>query len=173
MKREILIRTAPVRAFVTAAVAAGLLLGGCATTLAPRYDQAVVDGLNTTSTKLMTFFAGISPGTAKAGFAKRARTYAELIGSMDALTIQAQSRPIPKNRITEKVDAYLRKRGIQALSGEDAPSATAMAAISRTLAKMRDTDKKQGLTAIEVLAFKGQVVTYLDQAITYENFLRR
>jgi hypothetical protein len=38
---------------------------------------------------------------------------------------------------------------------------------------MRDVDKKQGVTAFEVAAFKGQVVIYLDQALTYENFLER
>ena len=38
---------------------------------------------------------------------------------------------------------------------------------------MRDTDRKQGLTAFEVGAFKGQATIYFDQAITYENFLQR
>lgn len=161
------------RALTIPLIGLALMLSACATTLAPRYDQAVVNGLDTANTNLMTFFAGISKGTTKASFGKREGTYAGLIGSLDALTIQARSRPIPKNRITDKVNAYLQKRGIQVLAGNDAPSATAMAAISKTIAMMRDTDSKQGLTAFEVKAFKGQVVIYLDQAITYENFLKR
>jgi hypothetical protein len=48
-----------------------------------------------------------------------------------------------------------------------------MEEISKTMTKMRDTDKKQGVTEFEVRAFKGQVVIYLDQAITYETFLER
>lgn len=150
-----------------------LFLGACSTTLAPHYDQAIVDGLNSTSTGVMQLFASVSGGTTKDTFAQRENTYNSLIGSLDALAIQASSRPIPKNDVTRKVNEYLQRHGIQILNDGEAPSATAMTAISKTLAKMRDTDRKQGLTAFEVSAFKGQVVIYLDQATTYENFLQR
>lgn len=132
-----------------------ILLTACATTLAPIYDKAIVDGLVTSNTKLMEHFASTSSGITKDTFYKREKTYNSLIGSFDGLTIQAKSRPIPKN------------------DGGNAPSATALEGVSKTIVKMRDTDKKQGVTAMEVAAFKDQIVIYLDQALTYESFLKR
>ena len=154
-----------------------LFLSACATTLAPSYDQAIVNGLQSTSQKLMQFFAsttsGTTSGTARAAFDDRQVTYDNIIGSLDALVIQARARPIPKNSVTERVNAALEKRGVRVLDGDDAPSASAMQEISKTMVKMRDTDRKQGVTAFEVLAFRNQVEIYLDQAITYETYLER
>lgn len=145
----------------------------CTTTLAPNYDKAIVDGLVSANQKSMEIFASTSSGTSNSDYDKRKKTYNSLIGSIDALAIQAKARPVPKNKITEKVNEYLRSRGVEAIEGEDAPSATALEKISETITKMRDTDKKQGLTAFEVKAFKGLTVIYLDQALTYESFLER
>jgi len=150
-----------------------LLLSACATTLAPSYDKAIADGLVSTSSEMMEFFASTSAGTTKNGFAKREGTYNNLIGRVDALVIQANARPTPKNSVTEKVNDALAKRGVRILEGDDAPSATALQGISKTLTKMRDTDKKQGITSAEAGLFKGQAVIYLDQAITYESYLER
>ena len=150
-----------------------VLITACATTLAPSYDKAIVDGLVSTNKKLMRYFASTSSGTTKETFEKREKTYNELIGRLDALVIQAKARPIPKNNITDKVNEALQERGVAVLEGDDAPSATALEKISETMTKMRDTDKKQGVTAFEVTAFRGQVVIYLDQAITYESYLER
>lgn len=150
-----------------------VFLSACATTLAPNYDKAIVDGLVSVNQKMMEHFASTSSGTNKSDYDKREKTYNSIIGSIDALAIQAKARPIPKNKITEKVNEILRSRGVEVLEGEDAPSATALEKISETITKMRDTDKKQGVTAFEVKVFKGQVVIYLDQAMTYERFLER
>lgn len=154
-------------------VTAWLFLSACVTTLAPNYDKAIVDALTSTNQQLMEFFASVSSGTEKDSFDEREQSYNTMIGSLDALVIQANARPIPKNKVTEKVNEVLAKRGVQILESDDAPSASAMTEISKTMTKMRDTDKKQGVTEFEVRAFKGQVVIYLDQAITYETFLER
>lgn len=150
-----------------------VFLTACTATLAPNYDKAIVDGLVSANQKSMEIFASTSSGTSNGDYDKREKQYNSLIGSIDALAIQAKARPVPKNNVTEKVNKYLHSRGIEALEGEDAPSATALEKISETITKMRDTDKKQGLTAFEVKAFKGQTVIYLDQALTYESFLER
>ena len=150
-----------------------VFLTACATTLAPNYDKAIVDGLVSVSQKTMELFASTSSGTSKSDYGNREKTYNSIIGSIDALAIQAKARPIPKNKTTEKVNEHLRSRGVNVLVGEDAPSATALKKISETVVKMRDTDKKQGITAVEVQAFKGQAVIYFDQALTYESFLER
>lgn len=150
-----------------------LLLCACATTLAPTYDKAIADGLVTVNERTMQLFAATSSGTTAASFTSREKTYNEIIGSLDALANQARARPIPKNLVTKKVNEYLSARGVDALEGNDAPSAAALESISKTITKMRDTDKKQGVTPTEVIAFKGQTIIYFDQALTYESFLAR
>lgn len=150
-----------------------VFLASCTTMLAPSYDKAIVDGLVSVNQKMMEHFASTSSGTNKSDYATREKTYNSIIGSLDALSIQAKARPVPNESISLEVNEYLRSRGVDVLEGEVAPSATALERISETITKMRDTDKKQGLTAFEVKAFKGQAVIYLDQAMTYESFLER
>lgn len=150
-----------------------LSFSACTTQLAPPYDKAIADGLVSTNQQLMTLFASVSSGTGSDSYSQRDSNYNAIIGSLDALALQAKSRPVPKTSVNEKVKAFLNKRGVNLPEPGDAPSAAALEQISITLAKMRDTDKKQGVTAFEVAAFKGQVVIYLDQALTYENFLAR
>lgn len=150
-----------------------LLAGGCATQLAPDYDRDLVERLNSTNVALMEFFASTSPGLKQTSYGDRKETYDSLIGRLDALVIQARSRPIPQNSVTKKVNEALDKRGVQILDDGDTPSASALEKISETMVKMRDTDRQQGVTAFEVAAFKGQVSIYMDQAMTYENYLER
>lgn len=145
----------------------------CATQLAPPYDKALVDGMASTNKEVMYLFAAASSGTSKDSFQTRADSYNKAIGSADALEIQAKARPLPKTKVTEIANKYLAQRGLPALTDDQIPSATALHKVSETIAKMRDTDKKQGLTGMEVTAFKGQAAIYLDQAITYESFLQR
>jgi hypothetical protein len=155
------------------AVAVLLLFSACVTTLAPSYDQTIVNGLRATNQQLMEFFAASSAGTIQATSGQRVGSYNQIIGTMDALAIQARARPIPQNDVTAKVNEVLEKRGIDILDANDAPSAVAMEQISATMTKMRDVDIKQGVTPFEVKLFRGQVVIYLDQAITYESYLER
>lgn len=154
-------------------IALVFLLTNCAATLAPSYDKALVDGLTATDTVVMRFFASVYSGTKKETFNQRKEAYSNLIGRFDALVIQAKARPVPKDKTIKRANDILSKRGIPIPNDFKTPSETALARISKTLAKMRDTDKKQGLTATEVQAFKNQVSIYLDQALTYENFLKR
>ncbi|MBC3882813.1 hypothetical protein H8K35_15125 [Undibacterium sp. LX40W] len=143
--------------------------------LAPTYDKAVSEALNVANTDAMTLFAGVSLGVQKQDFASRADQYAQVIGKLDALAISANARPIPKNAVTDKVNAVLDKTIPVTVEHSDArlPSVVAIRKIAETMTKMRDTDIKQGLTTYEVIAFKQQASIYFDQAITYENFLQR
>jgi len=144
----------------------------CKTLLAPEYDKAIVDKVTTSSEKTMSFLATVSGGTSNSDFDKREQTYNELIGSYDALKLQAKARPIPNNVALKKINSILNIKGNPAVSG-DYPSAVAFEEISKTLIKMRDTDKTNGIKPIAVQAFKGQIEIFLDQAITYESFLKR
>jgi hypothetical protein len=150
-----------------------LMLTGCATKLAPSYDKAIVDGLISANTTVMEFFASVSGGTQKDTFDQRKEKYSNLVGRFDALALQAKARPVPNNKIIDKINDFLSKRNVPIPDDSETASVTAMAKISETLVKMRDTDKKQGVTGYEVQAFKNQVTIYLDQALTYESFLER
>jgi len=156
-------------------VAALLSIAGCATQLAPPYDKNVAEGLTAANTEAMTLMAAASQGTDKSTFSSREEKYNALIGKLDALALSAGARPMPKNKVTDAINKLLEKRGGKAIDDDDGtpPSAHSIKRIAETLTKMRDTDKKQGVTAFEAQAFKGQLVIYFDQAITYENFLQR
>ena len=151
-----------------------LLLAGCTATLAPPYDKTLVDGLKKTNIETMTFFASLDGGTKKVTFNARKKAYASLIGQFDALALQSLIRGLSKDEKTiKRVNEFLDKRDIPKLDDSEVPSATVLKNISKTLVKMRGTDEKQGLTAVEVEGFKGNVSIYLDQVLTYESFLKR
>ena len=124
--------------------------------LAPAYDKAVSEALNAANTEAMTLFASLSLGVQKQDFPSRAEQYAQVIGKLDALAISANARPVPKNAVTDKVNAVLDKTLPATVESSDTrlPSVVAIRKIAETVIKMRDTDIKQGLTAYEVIAFK-------------------
>lgn len=154
-------------------VFAGLaMLLSCKTSLAPEYDQVIVDQCAEATARTMTLFAEVSDGVEKATFQARESRYNELIGIFDALALQARSRPVPSNEITEKINALLSEKGTTTVTGRY-PSAVAFEQVARTLQKMRDTDKANGIHPQVTEAFKGQIMIFLDQAITYERFLKR
>jgi hypothetical protein len=150
-----------------------LLLGGCAAQLAPSYDRALVTGLTHATVDVMALFASVSSGTKPETFAQREQKYNQVIGTLDALAIQSGARPVPKGTTSEAVNKALKDRGVQPVADGEIPSATALKEISKTITKMRDTDRKQGVTAVEAQAFRNQAVIYLDQALTYESYLER
>ena len=149
-----------------------LVLTNCTTTLAPAYDAAIVNKTSTASTNVMLLFATTIDGTTKDNYILREPLYNNAIATFEALNIQAQARPIPDSKISKKVNEILGEKGL-AQTNTKYPSATAFLKISETLVKMKSTDKKQGLTATEVLLFKDRVKIFLDQALTYERFLKR
>lgn len=149
-----------------------LSLSGCKTLLAPEYDKAIVDRITSTSEETMSFLAEVAEGTSKSSFSQREGTYNKLIGSYDALEIKAKARPIPDNVATKKINQLLGQKGSDPISGSY-PSAFAFGKISETLKKMKQTDKQNDIRPTAVKAFKGQIKIFLDQAITYESFLKR
>lgn len=159
---------------------AGILLffTSCAVSLSPKFDQNIIDELGASSTEVFQLMAAISEGTSNADFDKRNDEYNSVIGRLEALELQIDARPIPKNKLLEKtigkVNKRLQEKGITTVSATDiAPSATAVKHIMENILKMKATDKRQGVTATELKAFKGNVQIYLDQAITYESYLNQ
>ena len=158
-----------------ALVAAGLLLlTSCAARLAPVYDQALFDGLTRSSTQIMELFASVGSGTDPDRFSDREKSYNKAIGAVDALAIQSRSRPMPSAKRMEKAAQYLDARGIgiPEANGEP-PSAAALDQVSAQLVKMKETDREKGLSPTVVKLFKNNVIISMDQALTYEAFLKR
>lgn len=91
----------------------------------------------------MEHFASTSSGTSNSDYDNREKTYNSIIGSIDALAIQAKAHPIPKHKITDKVSEHLSSIGVEVLEGENVPSVTAWEKLSETMTKMRDVDKKR------------------------------
>lgn len=162
-----------IRRILIFAIAFGL--SACATKLAPNYDKVVADGLVLVNTEAMTLLANISSGSKANTFSAREEKYNALIGKIEALALQAGARPMPNNKVSGAINRALDKRASQPLSDDEhtPPSAHAIKKIAEAFIMMRGTDRKQGVTETEVMAFKGQIAIYLDQAITYENFLQR
>lgn len=161
------------------AIALLFFVASCTVSLAPKFDQGIVDNLSSASAQIFQLLAETSSGAKPAEFPQRAEKYNRLIGTAEALHLQINARPVPDNKTVDKIitkaNERLTKRGISTLTpvGELAPSATALEEIIVNLTKMRDTDQKQGLTPLEVQAFKGNIQLYLDQALTYEKFLNQ
>ena len=148
------------------------LFSSCEATLAPAYDQAIVEKVTASSDLAMRFFAEVDGGTEKDSFTVREPVYNILIGAFESLEIQARARPVPKNVAIDKINEMLQAKGSNSITGEY-PSAFAFERIAETFTKMKETDRQNGIKPLALQAFKGQVEIYLDQALTYESFLKR
>lgn len=148
------------------------MLSSCEATLAPAYDQAIVEKVTASSDFAMRFFAEVDGGTERESFTVREPVYNILIGAFESLEIQARARPAPKNVALEKINEMLEAKGSNTITGEY-PSAIAFEKIAETFKKMKETDEQNGIKPLALEAFKGQVEIYLDQALTYESFLKR
>jgi hypothetical protein len=164
----------PARKFFLAAF---LLLASCTTQLAPAYDQAIVGGLTSTNQDVQTLFASFGTGVGKETYGTRGDTYTHIIGELNALEIQAKSRPVPASDSLVEANKVLSANGIGQLTSDPQftsfPSARAIHDASITIATMREADQKAGVRGDELKAFQNQASIFLTQAITYENFLKR
>jgi hypothetical protein len=143
------------------------MAGGCATRLAPEYDQAILDGLNASNAAAMTLFAALSEGAKHSDFSRYESQYAGVIGAVQALEMQIAARPIPE--VSSDITSELGAAG-EAIT---TPAVEPVRGMSRTLETMRTVHSKTDLTKTEVTAFKNQWVIYADQALTYESHLER
>jgi hypothetical protein len=154
-----------------------VLLAACATQLAPAYDESIFSGLTASNKDVQTLFASVVDGVSAKTFDDRAPTYAHIIGELDALEVQAKSRPIPSAVTLERANAVLSVNGMQRLVNDpkftDFPSARSIQNTADTLKRMRLVDQREGLHGAEINAFENQASIYLTQAITYEAFLKR
>jgi hypothetical protein len=153
-----------------------LTLFSCASSLAPQYNQSIVDNLSKVTKETMQILATVSSGSKASDFGNREAGYNSVLGTLDALKLQLQSRPSPNNKILDKilkkVNERLRERKLEEINGIN-PSLKAIEQITANVIKMKEVDKVQGITAFEASAFKGGITLFFDQALTYEAFLNK
>lgn len=149
-----------------------LAFTGCQVTLAPAYDQAIFDGVTENSELAMQFFAEVDGGTDSDSFYVRQPKYNKLIGAFESLKIQARSRPIPDNKAIARINKMLHAKGDEGVE-DGYPSAFAFERIAATFRQMKEFDEEDAMNPEVIATLKGQVEIYLDQAITYESFLKR
>ncbi|MFO1432014.1 MAG: hypothetical protein U1F76_18040 [Candidatus Competibacteraceae bacterium] len=150
-----------------------LAIAGCMVRLAPDFDPSIVEGLTATNVQMMELFASVSAGTTPATIADRMATYNQIIGRLDALRIEASARTIPRPLIPVLKSSAENELAVADSDTPQAPSVGSIQQMVKTITKMRDTDKQQGLTALEVVAFKQQIEISMDQALIYEKALQR
>ncbi len=154
-----------------------MFLQSCSIQLSPQYDVKIVDSLTENSDELLSFVEEISDGTKKVEYAEREEKYNNLIGKLESLELQVKARPIPSNKlltkIRDKVNAALKAKGNGKLISIDdnAPSAKAIENIIKNIKVLKSDDKIKDVDDLQIKAYKGNIVLYLDQALTYEKFL--
>lgn len=152
-------------------------LSACMVQLAPSYDSAIVDGLNGANQDIQLLFAQIGTLTDPAGFPARKPQYDKIVGELGAVELQIRTRPIPKPAAIKKAAAAIQRLNIGGVTVDPNfsayPSARAVHDLQGTIVKMEEVDEKSGLRGAAVAAFQNQAVTFLTQAMTYENYLKR
>lgn len=133
-------------------VASVLSIAACTIQLAPDYDPALSSGIRSVNGEIMSLYSSTSMGTSADTFADRADRYDQIIGSLDALALQSQSRPIPDSALRGKIDQYLKERHAYPTKLSDADQSE-LAAIqarmaSRCAARLKLTTPKQNAAAV-------------------------
>ena len=158
-----------------AALAVIVVLGtcACAIKLAPSYDDALVKGLTSSSEKTLTLFAAVSDGAPASVFAEHEKTYAELIGQLEALKLSTEARRVPPPRPF----GFLQPHDVDAAQDASntfvSPSTASIQEAIDTIKTMRDRHRSDELTKARVDLFRNEFVISMDQALTYEQALKR
>ncbi|MFC0691138.1 hypothetical protein [Paraburkholderia humisilvae] len=129
-----------------------LSIAACTIQLAPDYDPALSSGIRNVNGDIMSLYASTSMGTSADTFAQRADRYDQIIGTLDALALQSQSRPVPDDALRGKIEQYLKDRNAYPTQLADA-DANNLAAIearmaSRCAAKLKLTPPKQSAVSM-------------------------
>jgi hypothetical protein len=155
-------------------LALAALLIGCQIQLVPQHDPAIVTGLTAANEKTLQLFAALSRPGARTPYPEREATYDELIGSFDALRVQAAARPVPESRIAgllvSRSAADLKPEDIERLQN---PTPDILQTIIDTLARMREVDSEGRLSAGMLPGFKNSYELSIDQTLTFEKALEQ
>jgi hypothetical protein len=151
--------------------------GGCATQLAPAYDQAVSTGLVSANNDIQALFVSVGSQVSKDTYASRQPAYDHIVAELNAVELEIKARPTPNPDALESAQKLLTRMGVRAMDVDpgfsEYPSARAVDRLVVDIQTMQAADQKAGLRGDEVKAFENEANTFLSQAVAYENFLKR
>jgi len=151
------------------------VLAACTISLAPAYDQALVEGLDQANVETLTLFAALEGGSPRSKFGDYEMRYAGVIGRFEALRQRAGQRQIPP------LAARLSRLGpVQHLCATATDptacvntSPSSLGEVVAVLRQMRDTHRLRDLAADDVENFRNAYSPAIGQALTVENALKR
>ncbi len=154
-----------------------LFLLSCKVQLAPSYDELLIKDINETYKNTYIFFASLEDSITLKSYESRLAIYSKLIGQYNALHIRSQARPVPNKKAEVKVYNVLANKFDHDTIFNEVddvyPSAHAFKAISKSLTELRNQDSNSGIHLDVLTLLKNEIDIYMDQAITYENHLKR
>ncbi|MBV9931471.1 MAG: hypothetical protein JO013_11075 [Alphaproteobacteria bacterium] len=152
-------------------------LSACMVQLAPAYDTTIVGGLNSANQDIHALFAQIGTATTPDTFSARKPQYDQIVAELGATETQIRTRPMPSSAAIKKAAAALARMHVAGVAVDPNftvyPSARAVADLKDTIQHMEAADEKTGLRGGLLAAFQNQAETFLTQAMTYENYLKR
>jgi hypothetical protein len=149
------------------------LASACTTQIGPSYDPNLYEKIANENTEILKFFATVSQGTSKQDFTSRARQYDEAIGTLDALAMEADARPMPSDGVTSWIRKQLADRQLTVKSDGRPASVIALEEASRTIRTMREADRESAMNPFVVEAYRNQTAFMMKVALAYENYLNR
>ncbi|OIQ82438.1 hypothetical protein GALL_357710 [mine drainage metagenome] len=145
-----------------------LACSACSVPLAPRADAALAAELRSTNRDAQVLLQQLrapSPGPCAA----RGANYADLIGRLRALEMQASARELPPASLLARLEGRI--DADPAFSAQ--PSARALRGAASTLEQMQLADCAGRLHGAALSAFVAQADIFLEQALAYEAMLER
>lgn len=148
----------------------GVVLAGCTAQLAPSYDPSIAGGVQSLNQQAMSLYATVAQGVDKSTYSQRQGTYTALIAQTNALSNLAKSRPDPDS-LPKFLESKL--KDWTKLQNLAAPTGDILDKISVQFTTMQQADQSGGISSLEAQAFQGQFNIDIQQALTYENALKR
>ncbi len=148
---------------------AALLCAGCAVQLAPRADPELAAALRAANRDTQILLQRLH-APAPTPCRVRDAVYADLIGRLRALQMQAVARALAPDSVLTRAQPRLRRidPGFSAQ-----PSARALGGAAATLQQMQLVDCAGHLRGAVLAAFANQADVFLGQALVYESMLER
>lgn len=151
-----------------------IFFASCKAQLAPHYDKAVAQGVRDISTLTLEFFSSSDGGLLYENIETSNKSYSRIIGLTESVIVQSNTRPIPDNKAIKKINQQLAKKGLNLLDvSKELPSTEALRNVLKQINKLKETQGIRDVSALEIRTFKGNILISLDQALTYENYLKR
>ena len=132
-----------------------LAITACTIQLAPAYDPALVNGIRSANNDIMQLYATTGMGVDKTTFPQRVDEYNRIIGAVDALALESQSRPVPDSAIRDKVEQALG----QWLASNPTPPTGRDEALSLAAAECADARKVKRMPTLTMPAPMAQAGT--------------